>query len=188
MSKMFRMSEQDLHNRISRAMRGTPPVETHELKPAPGVPIQADRGAAQGIESGANEAASKQGGGVVMLSDLIMLPYPVGANRVWRNVRGRVIANPKAKVWKHVAASLMAGRYMFDGDVSVEYILHPRKNKNGSSSKSRLDVDAPAKALLDALSGVCYRDDKQVTRLTGCIGEPVINGGLSVEVRSVCQC
>lgn len=114
-----------------------------------------------------------------------MLPYPVGSNRVWRNVRGRVIPNPKAEAWKRTAADLMAGRVMFDGDVSVTYVLHPRKNKNGSSSKTRLDVDAPAKALLDALNGVCYADDKQVVRLSGCIGEPVINGGLSVVVEKI---
>lgn len=112
----------------------------------------------------------------------VLLPYPVGANRVWRSVRGRVIENPKAKEWKRLAAGLMAGRVMLEAGVSVEYVLHPRKNKNGTASKTRLDVDAPAKALLDALSGVCYRDDKQVMRITGSVGEPVINGGLSVRV------
>lgn len=114
-----------------------------------------------------------------------MLPYPVGSNRVWRSVRGRVIPNPKAEEWKRAAAILMAGSGLIAGPVAVAYVLHPRITKKGESSKTRLDVDAPAKLLLDAMNGVCYADDKQVMKLAGSIGAPVIGGGLSVVVESV---
>lgn len=113
-----------------------------------------------------------------------MLPYPVGANRVWRQAGGRVIPNSQAVAWKRTAAHLMqlAGVRVTDSAVSVHCILHPRANKDGSASKTRLDCDAPLKSLLDALNGVAYRDDKQVVRLVSEIGEPVQGGGLSVRV------
>lgn len=113
-----------------------------------------------------------------------MLPYPVGANRVWRQARGRVIPNIKAENWKRVAAIMVreAGFGFFEAGVQVHYKLHPRLNKNGSASAIRLDIDAPAKALLDAFNGVLWNDDKQVLRLVGEVSHPVEGGGLSVAV------
>lgn len=114
----------------------------------------------------------------------IVMSYPVGANRVWQQANGRVIPNPKAVAWKRAAADSvrLAGVKLLSGDVEVHYRLHPKLNKDGSASKTRLDVDAPAKALLDALNGVAYLDDKQVVRLVGEIGHPVAGGALSVRV------
>ena len=113
-----------------------------------------------------------------------MLPYPVGSNRVWRQAGGKVIPNPKAVAWKYAAADSvrLAGVKLLSGDVEAHYRLHPKLNKDGSASKTRLDVDAPAKALLDALNGVAYLDDKQVVRLVGELSHPVDGGGLSVRV------
>lgn len=114
----------------------------------------------------------------------IVTPYPVGANRVWRNFNGRMVANPKAEAWKRVAAdsARLAGVVMVSGAVHIHYRLHPKLNKDGSASKIRLDIDAPAKALLDALNGVAYMDDKQVVRLVGEVSHPVAGGALSVRV------
>lgn len=112
------------------------------------------------------------------------MPYPVGANRVWRNFNGRMVANPKAEAWKRVAAdsARLAGIVMAAGAVHIHYRLHPKQNKDGSANKTRLDIDAPAKALLDALNGVAYLDDKQVIRLVGEVSHPVAGGALSVRV------
>lgn len=119
------------------------------------------------------------------MADWIMLPYPVGANRVWRNVHGRVIPNPAAIAWKRTAAYLvrLAGVCMKSCEMELHYKLHPRQNKDGTASKSRLDLDAPLKAAMDALNGIAWKDDKQVVRLIGEIGEPVKDGGLSIRIQ-----
>ena len=115
-----------------------------------------------------------------------MLSYPVGANRVWRNFNGRMVPNPKAEAWKRDTANVvrLAGIKLTTGPVSVHYKLHPKANKDGSASKVRLDIDAPAKALLDALNGVAWVDDKQVIRLVGEVAGPIAGGGLSVRIEA----
>ena len=114
------------------------------------------------------------------------MPYPVGVNRVWRNFKGRMVANPVAERWKRTAANLarMAGISMHGGHVSVHYKLHPKTNRDGSPSRVRLDIDAPAKALLDALNGVAWMDDRQVIRLVGEVAGPLPGGGLSVRIEA----
>lgn len=50
----------------------------------------------------------------------------------------------------------------------------------GEASQSRIDLDNAIKAALDALQGVAYRDDKQVTRIVATVGEAIEHGGLSI--------
>lgn len=113
-----------------------------------------------------------------------MLPYPVGSNRVWRQAGGKVIPNPKAVAWKRQAAesARLAGIQIITGPVEIHCRLHPRLNKDGTPSKTRLDCDAPLKLLLDALNGVAYADDKQIIRIVAEIAHPVAGGALSVRV------
>lgn len=71
------------------------------------------------------------------------------------------------------------------GSVELFLILHPRSNKNGEASKIRLDLDNSIKAAADAMNGVAYLDDSQITRIVAEVGEPMVGGGLSVQVRSI---
>lgn len=138
-------------------------------------------------KTNAGQAGSAAGGNdAAMESEWILMPYPVGVNRVWRNFKGRMVANPAAESWKRTAANLarMSGLSLHSGPVSVHYKLHPKANQDGSSSKVRLDIDAPAKALLDALNGVAWNDDKQVIRLVGEVAGPLPGGGLSVRIEA----
>jgi Holliday junction resolvase RusA-like endonuclease len=48
----------------------------------------------------------------------------------------------------------------------VAYFVRPKTNKNSSPITVRTDVDNIAKAVLDALNGLAYIDDKQVCRLS----------------------
>lgn len=177
MPKMLRLSSQDLHAIMARRDRGAPAVDVAAGRTA-GVPEAAGgAAAARGTGSGDSPAVGSGAGWV-------MLPYPVGSNRVWRQAGGKVIPNPKAVAWKRTAAHLMRwfGLDRHPGPVIVHYRLHPKTNKDGSACKVRLDVDAPAKALLDACNGVVWIDDKQVVRLIGELSHPVDGGGLSVRV------
>lgn len=114
----------------------------------------------------------------------VILSYPPGVNRIWRNVRGRVVASSEAELWKRdaAAAAKLAGMRKIEGDVSVSLVLHPRMTLKGVASKVRLDVDAPIKLALDALQGVAYADDKQVVRVTAEIGQPMFGGGLTLSI------
>jgi crossover junction endodeoxyribonuclease RusA len=115
----------------------------------------------------------------------LLLPYPIAANRLWRVVDGRIVLSAAAKAWKQEVALrlLVAGvRRPLAGPVGVEMTLHPRTTQSGRASDTRLDVDAPIKLTLDALQGLAYANDKQVTQVTSRIGTPLPDGGLSVSI------
>jgi len=114
----------------------------------------------------------------------VRLPYPPGANRLWRSAGGRTIVAPEARAWKREAALLVraAGARPSEHGVAVEMILHPRLTANGAASRVRLDVDAPIKPALDALQGVAYIDDRQVLSVSSRIGSPVRDGGLTIRI------
>lgn len=176
MSKMLRLTESQLHARVS-ASHGSLPADVVEFIEATGLSGEVD-----GIQ--AQTAGNRTDADMAGETSWIVTPYPIGTNRVWRNFNGRMVPNPKAEAWKRTAAdsARLAGVSVATGDVQIHYRLHPKLNKDGSASKIRLDIDAPAKALLDALNGVAYLDDKQVIRLVGEVSHPVAGGALSVRI------
>jgi len=121
----------------------------------------------------------------------LLLPYPPSTNRLWRQVRGRMVLSAAALAWKAAATwqarlSAQAQRYRAPaGPVEALLILHPRLTKAGNPSQIRLDVDGPIKIALDAMQGVAYTNDKQVTCLTARVGEPLPKGGLTVRITAV---
>ena len=114
----------------------------------------------------------------------MMLPYPISTNKMWRNFRGRMVLSAEGNAYKVTVAWLAKTHKVkvLDGDVAITVILHPRRKKDGTASKSRLDIDNVLKCALDSLNGIAYIDDKQVVMLHATIGEPVPDGGLSVLV------
>lgn len=91
----------------------------------------------------------------------LRLPVPPTVNRMWRVTRsGVVYKDPKVVAYqKQVAAYALAARTVpiLTGDVSVSMTWH-RARKSG-------DVDNRLKVLLDAFTGICYKDDAQVRRI-----------------------
>lgn len=118
---------------------------------------------------------------------VIDLPYPVSLNRNLRNVKGNVLVSKEAKQYKSDVGWLAkaAGCKVMTGDISVSVNFHPKTNKDGSASKTRLDIDNVIKTVFDAMNGVCWVDDKQVVRLFIEIGKPILNGGLTVVVDEI---
>lgn len=114
----------------------------------------------------------------------VMFPYPVSANRYWRNCRGMTFVSNEAKAYK-TAAGLIAktnGMRPTSQDIHATITLHPKQNKDGSESKTRMDLDNCIKVTFDAMNGIAWDDDKQIRFLSVGIGEPLKDGGLSIEV------
>ena len=114
--------------------------------------------------------------------NIITLPYPISTNRMWRN-RGTVTyLSAEGKAWKRDAflSAKSQGAVKIEGDVCVLLILHPRANKNGSASKSVLDLANAEKCTIDAMQGVLFEDDKQIKMMMMRYGEPKESGGVTL--------
>lgn len=116
----------------------------------------------------------------------IEIPIPPGgANRLWRNVNGRVIVNPKAQAWKRdvqfIAYGSQISMHVCPVAVSIEYAPKQRKKETDAPLR-RLDVDGVIKPVLDALQGIAYLNDYQVVFVSSRIVDPVKGGKLIVSM------
>jgi Holliday junction resolvase RusA-like endonuclease len=105
------------------------------------------------------------------------LPEPPSANRWWRRAGTRIHLSPEARAYKQQAAILARNARVpkVAGPVRIE-IIWTRSRKSG-------DLDKRLGVVLDALQGVCYTNDAQITHLIAERrdgGEP----GLHVTVRA----
>lgn len=86
----------------------------------------------------------------------LTLPIPPSANRYWVYTGKRVATSPEAKAYKQ-AVLLLAPKNIIHGRVAVNIsVFRPAK---------RGDLDNYLKVLLDALEGVLYENDKQITEI-----------------------
>jgi len=124
----------------------------------------------------------------------MMIPYPPSTNRYYRNFRGRMIRSAEAVAYKEevqeIAAECLTS--VLTGCVSVRLELHPvlpqdavrraKKDPRWGLSVRRIDLDNAQKVAIDALQGIAYLNDRQITSLSIRLGVPVEGGGLSVSV------
>ncbi len=93
----------------------------------------------------------------------LTLPYPPSANRYWRSFRGRVVKSQEARDYQRTVVHLTAGDALdgfptlLTGAVGLELNFY-RPQRRG-------DLDNRIKVLVDALQGIAYVDDKQITEL-----------------------
>lgn len=89
----------------------------------------------------------------------ITLPYPVSANRYWRNVNGRMVRSAEATAYKQEVGWLCAalGIQPLTGNVCVSLDFY-RPAKRG-------DLDNLLKVVFDSLNGWAYEDDKQIVEI-----------------------
>jgi crossover junction endodeoxyribonuclease RusA len=91
--------------------------------------------------------------GVVMV-----LPYPPSANDYWRTTRtGRVFVSKDAARYREIVKTICTGITPMAGDLFVSYRVY-RPQKSG-------DLQNRAKVLDDALNGIAWGDDKQITKI-----------------------
>lgn len=104
------------------------------------------------------------------MSDAVRLSIPgrvVGGNRALgidtRSGRVRTYRRSEYRAYAETVAAL--ARQAMRGDPPLEGHLEVRLTLYAPHRGSLPDADAAAKAVLDALQGVMYRDDRQVDRL-----------------------
>jgi crossover junction endodeoxyribonuclease RusA len=87
----------------------------------------------------------------------VTLPYPPSANRYWRTTRdGRTYVSAEAKQYKKDVAKV-AGRANLTGELRLTmFVYRPRKTG---------DLSNRIKVLEDALQGVLFNDDKQISEI-----------------------
>lgn len=126
-----------------------------------------------------------------------LLPYPISANRYLRHWNNRVVITSEARAYRAEVAQIAreAGVIPVDGPVALELTLHPPKPKDWNRRLAkdpswakmtcrRLDLGNVEKVAVDALQGVAFEDDDQITHLTVILGDPIEGGGLRVTVAS----
>ena len=117
------------------------------------------------------------------------LPYPVSNNNNARMVNGRVLTSKAAKDYKADVGWLAKAAKcpLLEGDVSITIYLHQKMNLDGTANKNRQDLDNIFKTVFDALNGIAWNDDKQITRIYAAVSTPLSNGGLTVIIESAEQ-
>lgn len=119
----------------------------------------------------------------------LTLPYPISTNVYFRMFRGRMVTSKAAREYKTFVADLarLARIQPAGGPIALTLVYHPRKPKKATGRPvRRFDADNVCKVACDALNGIAYTDDSQITELHVLIGEPVTDGALNVTVEEKC--
>lgn len=89
----------------------------------------------------------------------LVLPLPPSVNQFWRTYRGRMLISEAGRKWKKQAelAALAHRPQKIDGDVAVSMVVY--------FENRRRDVDNVIKPTLDVLAGLCFTNDRQVSKL-----------------------
>lgn len=99
-----------------------------------------------------------------MVSPLVItvIGSPISVNRLYRtNGFGGVRLSKEGENWKQIIGWEARRQYkgaMTSKRLSVHLYLHFKDNR-------RIDIDNQSKAILDALQGIVYEDDRQVDEL-----------------------
>lgn len=112
---------------------------------------------------------------------LLTLPWPPSTNKIWRAVRGRVLASKAARVYKaRVAAWLPVGPVRpLTGRLIVWMTLHPP-----ATLEQVWDIANREKALMDALTAQrVWVDDSQIDSLMLVRGKAVGEGYVELAIR-----
>lgn len=84
---------------------------------------------------------------------------PVGTNNAYFHRNNRRILKPEVKAWREEIAWSFKGRKLdAKGRYGIEVLIEMVDNR-------RRDVDSGIKFILDALSGIIWKDDRQVSEV-----------------------
>jgi len=108
----------------------------------------------------------------------LRLPYPPSTNALYATVRGHRVKSAQGRAYAAEAGMLarMAFPEPLAGRLEVGITVSPKRGIG-------MDLDNACKCCLDSLTGICWRDDSQVWRLTIERAAPVKGGALVVSIR-----
>ena len=124
----------------------------------------------------------------------MILPYPISTNVYWRSFRGRMVRSSAAIAYKDEVGWIAKASklQLFTVPVAVVLVLHPmrpadaekreKKDRLWGLGVRRIDIDNAQKVALDALQGIAYENDRQITSLWIKLGQPIKDGGLHVTI------
>lgn len=110
----------------------------------------------------------------------LTLPYPPSVNNMYGNRRngGRILTQAGYRFKSDVAAIATISRSgYFEGEVRVSANVY-RARKSG-------DLDNRLKAVLDALTGVCWKDDDQVVEIHAYRYDDKSNPRVEVQITAI---
>lgn len=111
----------------------------------------------------------------------LTLPYPPSVNAYWRQWQGRTLLSSEGRAYKTRAAlaAKSQGARPLSGPVAVSLEVY-RPRRIG-------DLDNVLKAVLDALRGVAYHDDRQVVAISAVRADDKANPRVEVEVHDALE-
>ena len=127
---------------------------------------------------------------------MLVLPYPISTNRYWRSFRGRMVRSKLALEYKEEVETraLEAGVGLFEGCVAVTMLLCPALPKDWAKRQKkdvqwvlglrRIERNLLRVIEVDALQGIAYENDRQITQLSIALGPPREGGALVVLVKA----
>lgn len=86
----------------------------------------------------------------------LTLPYPISANRYWRNYRGTVVVSNEAQQYRNLVWGTCREEKCEALSGPVELIVH------AYAPQTNADLGNCEKVLSDALQGCCYTNDVQL--------------------------
>ena len=92
-----------------------------------------------------------------MAEHKLTLPVPPSANKYWRVYKNRIVTTDEARVYKQEIQLLFRELLPIAGNVAVNFTVY-RPAKRG-------DLDNYNKIMLDALQGLVYSNDNQITEI-----------------------
>ena len=134
---------------------------------------------ASGLNVGAPVAATSAGT-PMLAAQSIVLPVPPSTNDNWHNYNGVTVLSTEAKNFRAGVKLLanIAGLRPFDGPVAVYVHFY--------ADNALMDLDNyDGKALLDALQGVMYHNDRQIVERHSWKHTDKTNPRIEVEVRRI---
>ena len=108
---------------------------------------------------------------------IFVFDLPPSANVYWRMGKGRIYVSDEAADYKEDVAKMSRQQGLkepLEGDVAVMFRFY-RARRSG-------DLDNKLKVLIDALKGIAYADDKQITELHAYRFDDPKNPRVEVEI------
>ncbi len=109
----------------------------------------------------------------------LILPYPPTVNSLYADFRGRRITSAAGRRFKADVAILarQQGAKLLDGDLSVTFrVFRPKRIG---------DLDNRLKASQDALKGICFTDDRQITEIHAFRFDDKSNPRIEIELKEL---